>query len=79
MAVKRGTKGDFGCKVPPGGRRRGCGGDNEVFELRKEVKRVVKEEVSDLAKRHERNLKAHKKDVAKRIAAVKKAAKKSAK
>ena len=64
------TKGNFGCRVPKGGRRHGCGGDNEVFELRKEIKRAVKDEVSDMAKRHERNLKAHKKEVAERLAAV---------
>ena len=70
MATKRGTRGDFGCKVPPGGKRRGCGGDNEVFELRKEIKRAVKDEVSDMDKRHAKDFKAHKKEVAKRIAAV---------
>lgn len=61
MAAKKADS--YGCKVPKGGRRKGCGGSAKVFELNKQVKKLT-----DLAKRHEKNLASHKKEVAARLA-----------
>lgn len=47
--AKRGTKGDYGCKVPPGGTRHGCGAGNTVFELDK-LKKAVNRELNKLKK-----------------------------
>lgn len=49
MATKRGTKGDYGCKVPKGGHRHGCGAGNSVFELtklKKATKKAVERELN---------------------------------
>lgn len=52
MAIKkRGTKGDYACHVPKGGHRKGCGGGNEVRELKEEVRHLA-EKVA----RHEAHL-----------------------
>lgn len=57
----RGTKGNYGCKVPPGGHRKGCGAGNKVFELRKEIRKEVEKQ---LDKKVDKRIAAHKKEVA---------------
>lgn len=68
------TRGNYGCKVPPSGRRKGCGAGNTVFELRKEVKKEVQKQ---LGNKVDRRIAAHKKEVAEML--KKKAAKPKAK
>ena len=67
MAAKRGTKGDYGCKVPKGGSRKGCGAGGKVFELER---RLNKHEQG--LKKTDRRIAAYKKEVE----ALKKKAKK---
>lgn len=61
MAAKKADS--YGCKVPKGGKRKGCGGGAKVFELNKKI-----EKVTEMAKRHEKNLATYKKQVAARLA-----------